>query len=40
MHVAGNNVLEFKELMASEVELFLLKFEMFYKQNRDGRNTN
>jgi hypothetical protein len=37
MHIAGGNVLEFKELMASDIDVFLIKFGVFYKQHhKDG----
>jgi hypothetical protein len=36
MHIAGGNVLEFKELMQSDIDVFLIKFEVFYKQHQNG----
>jgi hypothetical protein len=37
MHIAGGNVLEFKELMQSDIDVFLIKFGVFYKQHhKDG----
>jgi hypothetical protein len=36
MHIAGGNVLEFKELMQSDIDVFLIKFEVFYKQHHNG----
>lgn len=41
MHIAGGNVLEFKELMQSDIDVFLIKFGVFYKQhNKDGWSSN
>ena len=36
MHIAGGNVLEFKELMQSDIDVFLIKFGVFYKQHQNG----
>lgn len=40
MHIAGGNVLEFKELMQSDIDVFLIKFEVFYKQHQNGWSFN
>lgn len=41
MHIAGGNVLEFKELMQSDIDVFLIKFGVFYKQHtKDGWSSN
>ena len=36
MNLCGGNIVEFNELMASDVSTYLLKFELFIKQQKDG----
>ena len=36
MSLAGGSISEFNELMASDVSTYLLKFELFIKQQKDG----
>lgn len=36
MNLCGGNIVEFNELMASDVSTYLLKFELFIKQQKNG----
>jgi hypothetical protein len=41
MNLCGGNIIEFKELMASDVSTYLLKFELFIKQQqKNGSSRN
>jgi hypothetical protein len=39
MNLCGGNIIEFKELMASDVSTYLLKFELFIKQQQKNGNS-
>jgi hypothetical protein len=40
MNLCGGNIVEFNELMASDVSTYLLKFELFIKQQKDGSSRS
>jgi hypothetical protein len=40
MNLCGGNIVEFNTLMASDVSTYLLKFELFLKQQKDGSSRS
>ena len=40
MALAGNQISEYKLLMNSDVEVFLLKFDAFIKSNQNGNGIS
>jgi hypothetical protein len=40
INLCGGNIVEFKELMASDVSTYLLKIELFIKQQKNGSSRS
>jgi hypothetical protein len=40
INLCGGNIVEFKELMSSDVSTYLLKFELFIKQQKNGSSRS